>query len=182
MKYYINRFKEIAAKEQGTFYFSDEGLLVGWGVRSPQATFQLEVPYKGHVIYISNKVGNQFTGKCICKLPLGLKAPDFTIKTKSHLSTLFSFNKKNRFKIDSKHKKLITYLKKNDSIKVLNQVAKNDIFEPTIYGKNTKTDYQLIIKYHLEFDNWTQVLQPIITFKKELIDVLEHKEYVVHSS
>ncbi len=46
MKYYTNRFKEIANKENGEFYFTDEDISVGFGVRSPHVTFQLKIPYK----------------------------------------------------------------------------------------------------------------------------------------
>ncbi|WP_299764862.1 hypothetical protein [uncultured Dokdonia sp.] len=177
MKFYIDIFKNIASEENGKFYFSDEGLAIGWGVRSPQMTFQLEIPYKDYIIYISNKTGTQYIGRCICKLPLAIKAPDFTIETKSHFSTLFSFNKNNRFKIISKHKKLSVFLKDNDTLKQLNKIAKDSIFEPTISGTNSETEYILTTKYHLEFDNWTHVLKPLIKLNKELINILTTRDY-----
>lgn len=179
MKYYINIFKEIAAKEQGTFYFSDNVLDIGGGIDSPNVIFHLKIPYKGHEISIINKTGTSFVGTYYCTLPLGLKAPDFTIETRSHFSTLFSRNKKKRFKIATDHTKLNTFLEKSTTLNTLNTIAKDHIFEPYIYGINTSTEYQLKIEYHLQFDNWTQVLEPLIAFKKELIDALEYKSYII---
>jgi hypothetical protein len=91
------------------------------------------------------------------------------------LSTLFSINKKNRFKIATQDQTLYHFLKSNKSLEILNPVAKADIFEPSIEGKITESSYVIRVAYHLEFDNWTQVLEPLISFYKELIDFLESK-------
>ncbi|MEP0265186.1 hypothetical protein [Dokdonia sp.] len=180
MKFYINKFKEIAAKENGTFYFSDSDIGIGGGVRSPHVILQLRIPYKDYEIFINNKTGTSFVGTYSCTLPLALKAPDFTIQTRNHLSTLFSRNKKNRFKITTEQEKLNEFLKKSSSLNALNTIAKDTIFEPYIYGKNSETDYQFKIEYHLQFNNWTQVLEPLITFNKEIIDALENRSYTLH--
>ena len=182
MRYYINRFKEIATKEQGKFYFSDDDIDIGGGIYSPNVIFHLKIPYKGYEISIINRTSTAYVGTYYCTLPLGLKAPDFTIETRSHLSTLFSRNKKKRFKITTGHAKLHTFLENSTTLNTLNTIARDHIFEPYIRGVNTSTEYQFKIEYHLQFDNWTQVLEPLIAFKKELIDVLEYKEYAVHSS
>lgn len=175
MKFYISKFKEIATKENGKFHFIDEGMAIGFGVRSPQATFQLQIPYKDYIIYTSNKVGTQYIGKFICKLPISLKALEFEIKTKTHLSTLFSLNKKKRFKIFTKNQSLYDFLVNNKSLDTLNSVAKTDIFEPMIRGEMINFSYDLKVTYHLEFDNWVQVLNPLIIFYKEVIDFIDSK-------
>ncbi len=175
MKYYINRFKEIANKESGKFYFTDEDISIGMGVRSPHVTFQLKIPYKEYIIYISNKTGTQYVGTYVCKLPISLKASEFEIRTKTHLSTLFSINKKSRFKIVTQDQGLYSFLKNNKSLQSLNTVAKADIFEPIIEGEIIDSSYVVKVTYHLEFDNWTQVLEPLISFYKELINFLENK-------
>lgn len=179
MKFYINRFKEIATKENGTFYFSDNDINIGGGVRSPHVILQLKIPYKDYEISITNKTGTNFVGTYSCTLPLALKAPDFTIQTRNHLATLFSRNKKKRFKITTEHDKLNTFFDKSPSLNVLNTIAKNTVFEPYIYGKNSDIDYQFKIEYHLQFDNWTQVLEPLISFNKEMIDTLESRSYTL---
>ncbi len=91
------------------------------------------------------------------------------------MSTLFSINKKNRFKIATQDQELYHFLKSNTSLETLNIVAKADIFEPLIEGNPTESSYVIRVAYHLEFDNWTQVLEPLISFYKELIDFLESK-------
>ncbi len=175
MRYYINKFKEIVIKENGTFYFSDNDIDIGDGVNSPRVIFYLKIPYKNYEISIINETGTAYVGTYFCSLPLALKAPDFTIETRSHLSTLFSRNKKKRFKITTEHTKLNEFLNKNSSLTMLNTIAKDTIFEPYFYGKKSKTDYQFKIEYHLQFDNWTQVLEPLIAFNKEMIDALESR-------
>lgn len=180
MKFYINKFKEIATKENGTFYFSDSDIGIGGGVHSPHVILQLKIPYKGYEISITNKTGTNFVGTYSCALPLALKAPDFTIQTRNHLSTLFSRNKKNRFKIETEHVKLNEFFENSSSLNALNTIAKDTVFEPYIYGKNSETEYQFKIEYHLQFDNWTQVLEPLIAFNKEIIDTFINRSYILN--
>lgn len=52
-------------------------------------------------------------------------------------------------------------------------IAKETSFEPTIIGENTREGYNLIVEYSLLFDNWTQVIEPIIKFYKEFVDRFE---------
>ncbi|WP_299208505.1 hypothetical protein [uncultured Dokdonia sp.] len=179
MDFYVNIFKNIASKEQGAFYFSDSDLDIGGGLYSPNVVFHLKIPYKHHQISIINKMGTSYVGIYSCVLPLSLKAPDFTINTKSHLSTLFSTDKKDRFKIVTHHRKLQTFLERSTSLKALNTIAKDTAFESYICGRNSTNEYELKIEYHLQFDNWTQVLEPLIAFQKELITLFESKNYTI---
>jgi len=53
-------------------------------------------------------------------------------------------------------------------------IAKETSFEPTIIGENTREGYNLIIEYSLLFQDWIQVIEPIIKFYKEFIDRFEN--------
>lgn len=67
------------------------------------------------------------------------------------------------------------FLKKNIALNQLNLIAQNTAFSPAISGKYSDNTYFIITKYHLQFSNWTQVLEPIIEFYKTCIDEFGEK-------
>ena len=164
-----SEFKRIADKENGKLSYKDQDISIGGGVRSPKVIYLLKIDHKGNEITILNETGTSFVAKVMCQFSVSEKTLDFELDTRSHLSTLFS-RKKNRFKITGKNPNLDLFFYHNDALRKLNDIAGATCFEPHITGKYNNKSYELATKYHLQFEDWTQVLEPLIDFHKTFID------------
>ncbi|OAB81558.1 hypothetical protein [Cochleicola gelatinilyticus] len=162
-------FKRIASLENGTFYYHDKNIAVGGGVRSPRIIYLLMVDYKGYTIKIKNETGFSYHGIITCEMKTNGKPLEFELTTRSNFSSLFRRNKE-RFQINARHLNVEAFLKQSDILKELEQVARKDLFEPTITGVYDGSIFRLTTKYHLQFSDWTQVLEPFISFYKQWID------------
>lgn len=162
-------FKRIAEKEGGKLSYQDKDISIGGGVKSPKLVFLLKINHKGHDISIVNETGTSFVAKITCHLPVSKTSLNFDLTTKSHLSTLFS-RTKNRFKIDSNNSNLDAFIKNDLALKQLNALANETTFAPSISGNYNEDSYTLVTKYHLQFSDWTQVIEPLIAFYRAFID------------
>ena len=164
-----SEFIRIAKKEGGKLSYKDKDIAVGGGVRSPRLVFVLKINHKNHDITIINNTGTSFVANITAHFPVTTTTLDFDLTTKSHLSTLFSKTKE-RFKVKSNHQNITNFTKNDNGLKQLNTIAQDGLFHPTINGSYTKGSYTLESKYHLQFDDWTQVIEPFIQFYKAFID------------
>ncbi len=167
-------FEELAAKENGVFQYKDTTVGLGDGSRSPVVTFLLKFTYKEVDVIIKNETGTAYYGTIIAKINGAKKSMDFEIETISHFKKLFLRNK-NQYRIKAKHNGIKTFLANNQAIKELAEISKKTVFEPYIKGESHETTYSLVTKYHLQFDDWTQVLEPFIKFYKDFIDEFENR-------
>lgn len=62
----------------------------------------------------------------------------------------------------------------DENFEFLSKIADKEKFSPIITCELDKK-WQIITKYHLEFDNWTEVVEPIIGLYKNLIDEFEKR-------
>ncbi|WP_298321387.1 hypothetical protein [uncultured Aquimarina sp.] len=170
---YKKLFKELAEKENGKFYYQDNDIAIGGGVRSPNVIFKIKFKYKDNEFTIINRTGTAYVGTISCELSKDLQPIEFELNTISHLKNLF-LRKKSRFKINTHNRNLKDFLSKNSSLKLLSKIADKEDFSPIITCQND-CSWEITTKYHLEFDNWTQVLEPIIELYKELIDEFEKR-------
>ncbi len=163
-------FKGLAEKENGDFYFKDKDVSLGLGVRSPNVTYVVKFEYKGCEFSVMNSTGRSYEGNITCKLPSSFQIIPFEITNISHLKNLF-LRKKNRLKIQSVNKNIAYFLEKSKDLKDLNVLALKDNYSPWIVS-----DVELrtiVCKYHLEFNDWTDVVEPTIALYKSLIDEFE---------
>lgn len=167
-------FKRIAEKENGKFYFEDENISIGLGVRSPNVTYIVKFSYKNSSFTVYNRTGTAYVGEVVCNLPSTTQIIPFEISSISHLSNLF-LRKKSRFKIKSKNKNLLYFLEQNKAFNELIKIAKKENFSPLILSHINNNQKEIVAKYHLEFDNWTQVLYPLIELFKNLADEFEKR-------
>jgi len=172
-------FKELAAQEQGKFYYYDEDVDIGGGSRNPYVIFLIKFYYRDHEIIVDNRTGTSFEGCITCNLASYAQPIDFEITSISHIANLF-LRKKSRFKINCSNKNLGHFLKTNDSLKELSIIAQKEDFSPYIRCEERDGKYSIITNYHLEFGNWTQVLEPLIAFYKDIVDLLE--KHIAHLS
>jgi hypothetical protein len=170
---YKEFFKNIAEKENGKFYFKDEDISIGMGVRSPNVLYKIGFDYKKNPFTIINRTGTAYVGTISCELNKTLQPIEFEINNISHIQNLF-LRKKSRLKIKSDHSNINYFLTKNDSLKILSQIAKKENFSPIITCKFDRV-WKIEAKYHLEFDNWIEPVEPIIELFKNLINEFEKR-------
>ncbi len=164
-----SEFIRIAKQEGGKLSYKDKDISVGGGVRSPKVIYLLKVPHKDYEITIINETGTSFVANITAQFPVTRQSLDFNLTTKSHLSTLFSRTKE-RFKLNSNTANITSFIKNNESVKQLNTIAKDTLFEPNIIGSYNNGVYTLESKYHVQFSDWTQVIEPLIQFYRTFIN------------
>jgi len=170
---YKSVFKELAERENGKFYYQDKDISIGMGVRSPSVIYKVVFSYKKNEFVIINKTGTNFIGTIRCKLSKTIQPIPFEINSIS-LFKYFLFRKKSRLRAISDNDNIIHFLNNNDYYGQLGQIAINHNFYPSIICKK-EDSWDITSTYHLEFDNWTQVLEPTIQLFKDLIDEFEQR-------
>ena len=161
-------FKKIAERENGEFYFNDENIATGGGVRSPDVTYKVTFKYKSNEFSIVNRNGNVAIDTFNCVLTSALQPIAFEIENISHIKNLF-LRKESRLKIKSENKKIEYFLNQNKAFKKLSSIAAKENFSPYISCK-LDTSWNIIATYHLAFNNPIQVIEPMIKLYKNLID------------
>jgi hypothetical protein len=170
---YKSYFKNLAEKENGKFYFRDEDISIGMGVRSPNVIYKVTFDYKDNHFTIINRTGTAYVGSISCELSKSLQPIQFEINNISHIQNLF-LRKKSRLKIIADNPNIKYFLTENENLESLSKIADKEKFSPIITCELDKK-WQIITKYHLEFDNWTEVVEPIIGLYKNLIDEFEKR-------
>lgn len=174
-------FKELARKEQGTFYFKDEDISLGMGVRSPHVVYRVEFVYKKHKFIVENRTGTAFVATITCRFASTLRPIRFSLHPLSHLKNLF-LRKESRLSVSSENQNLQFFIENNNSFKKLNGIACEHNFSPAIECDADPVS-QIVTTYHLEFDDWTEPVHPLIAFYKDLIDEFEKGQLnVIHTS
>lgn len=165
-------FQRIADKEAGKFYFQEENHLLSNGAHTPDLSFLIRMKYKDNEISVLNQTGTSFVGTIIGKLASHIRPIDFELTSISNLANFF-LRRKSRFKIRSENEKIKYFLEHNDVLKQLSDIANNTAFTPHITIDNKNGVDRIITKYHLEFEDWTQVIEPMIELYKNLMDEFE---------
>jgi hypothetical protein len=166
-------FTNLAEKEGGKFYFRDKdiGSAIGLGVRSPNVNYIVKFLYKENEFTVLNSTGTSFCGEITCSFSSTTRPIKFKLNSISHFKNIF-LRRKNRFKIKTKNENLEYFILKSQNMKKLNEISKKEAFDPTIICETNGIN-KITTKYHLEFDDWTQVIEPIIGLYKELIQEFE---------
>ena len=167
---HIDFFKNLAEKENGKFYFSDGNMSFTDGSRIPDVTYQVKFVYKGNKFELNNRTGVSFEAQCYCNLNDNLKPSEFEIECISHFKKLF-LRKQHRLKIKSEDPALHSFIVNNKYFKQLGELGVKEDFSPAIScSKSDAGNWYLTATYHLEFNNYTQVISPLIDFYKSVID------------
>lgn len=174
---YRDFFKSLAREKKGKFYFKDEDISIGMGVRSPNVTYKVTYKYKGNGISIMNRTGTAYVGVISCNLTSTLRPSKFEITNTSHFQNLFLRNK-SRLKITAENSNLYHFIANNTALTQLDKIAAQHNFSPIITCTLCNV-WMLEAKYHLEFDNWTAPVQPIVELFENLIDEFsKHYTYI----
>ena len=88
--------------------------------------------------------------------------------TRSHFANFF-YRKKDRFNIKTNNENIKSFLRQSDGFSKMKVISKEVMFDPTFIGQNTNNEFQLVTDYHLQFNNWWEVIEPLFIFYKEFI-------------
>jgi len=170
---YKTYFKNLAEKENGNFYFKDDNLVFGDGVRSPNVTYIVKFDHGDNHFTVINRTGTAYVATISCKLSKSIQPIEFEINNISHFNNLF-LRRKKLLEINTKNQNIKYFLTHNDNFESLERIAGNNKFSPIITCIKDK-EWSIIAKYHLEFDNWTEPIEPIIKLFKDLIAEFEQR-------
>lgn len=168
MRKYIKTFQQIAERENGNFLYTDDGP----SARIPHAVLFVKFKYKEALISIKNTVGTEFSGNALCKIPLGKRIGNFEITTREPLFRMI-YKKDQIFKFKYLDPKTKYLLHQNLKLKELEAIASKIEFIPSFEGTSNTKSYVLKINYALMFDDWDQVIEPIIDFYKSFYDQIQ---------
>jgi hypothetical protein len=128
-------------------------------------SLSLKIPYKNNIICVHYEVGDIKLGRIESAFSEINKLPQFDITTRSHFKRLI-FRNKNILKVNSKKEKFKKRLEKLLSETELELIARKTLFLPETKSIN----YNIKTEFSLSFDDNLEVLMPLISFYKSLID------------
>lgn len=138
------------------------------GSRLTVSLYELFCEYKGHKIELVYELGSHN----LAKVEVGLSAsrvPLFLITNKSHFSRLFSF-KGNILKVECRDPQFKKYLEEILHATGLEQIARDNLFEPRIEVKTEAHGVKIITGFYLGFEDKAGAVLPLLDFYKRIID------------
>ena len=162
-------FEKLAEELENTTFKCEDYIVEGAGFSNlPISVYSLEVIYNQNKIIIENELGNHNFGKVEMVLK-DKNLPEFEITNVNHFVNLF-LRKKNMFNVKSSNLTFKKYLEEKLIDSNLEQIAKDNLFEPKITNKKLKFDSHITTIYHLEFPDKIGAIKVIVKFYKYLID------------
>jgi hypothetical protein len=163
----IEEFKRLSEIHNGELSIKEDTLPTYNGGRDFFYTLFLRIRYEGRIIDIKNTTGAP-VGTVTCNFGKQKNDLEFSMTTRDVFISIFF--KGSRFKFKNSSPNIDRFFSNSDSFKQLEEITKKTAFEPSIIGEHQNNNYQLKFLYSLKFDNWVQVIEPIINFYKEFID------------
>lgn len=132
--------------------------------------FIISIPFKNHLIQLENEYGTSNSATVLMKIQKGF-VPEFEIRSRSHLSNLFAL-KKRSFTVDSENAQIKSQLEKALVISGMEEVAKKNLFEPTIRAERINGAQFIKTDYHLQLKDKIGAAKALIDFYKKIVDLL----------
>lgn len=154
--------------ENSTFSYSDYKVDGDGFSILPISIYSLVVDYKGSAICVENELGNHNIGKVELLLE-GKRLPEFRITNTNHFVNIF-LRRKIILKVECKNNLFKKFLEQKLTETGLEKLAKDNLFEPEIFNLFERNKMKIVTKYHLQFEDKTGVIKPLISFYKSLID------------
>ncbi|MFP9113684.1 hypothetical protein ACLI1A_07060 [Flavobacterium sp. RHBU_3] len=165
------QFQELANQHDTQYYIKELKVSGTVGSKLPVAIYTLHIHHRDIPINIKFEFGNHNLAEFDFELPHSATRPDFVIEARDVFERLFSFNK-NRWKINCEHGVFKSSLLNLVERSTLNELAKQEAFEPKITGKKTPDSYTVKVVYYLGFNNKEQSLKVVTNFCTSLIDFI----------
>lgn len=142
--------------------------VMGAGVSITVGKFKLSVPYKRHFIVIDNEYGTNNSATVKMKVEKGF-TPEFKITARNHLKNLFA-RKKRFFEIESSNVQFKNYLEEALFESGMDEIAKENLFEPTIQVERIAGSQFINAEYHLQLKDKIGAVKALIDFYKLIVD------------
>ena len=140
------------------------------GVSHSISNVWITVPYKNHQIHIDNEYGISNSALVEMEIENGF-IPAFTIDSRSHFQNLFSFKKK-RFIVKCDNLQYKKILEGALITSGMDQISKDNLFEPTIKVENKNGVQFINTAHHLQFNDKIGGVKALIDFYKIIVDRL----------
>jgi hypothetical protein len=144
--------------------------IIGTGVFTTVSKFRINVPYKGHFIAVDNQFGNPVLGKVSMKIEKGIIS-EFEIHSRNHLKNLF-VRKKKYFEIECSNDQFKKYLEEALFESGMEEIAKENLFEPSIKIERIEGAQFVNTEYHLQLKDKIGAVKALIYFYKEIVNGL----------
>lgn len=95
--------------------------------------------------------------------------PEFKIESRNHLQNLFSIKKKS-FEVKCENQQFKSIVEEALEKSGMNQIAKDNLFEPTIKVENENGEQSINSEYHLQLKDKIGGAKALIDFYKILVD------------
>ena len=157
-------FENLATElENTTFSYQDY-----YNPNLPMTIYSMETNYKGNSIRTKNEFGNHNLGN-IDLILNDKKLPEFEVTSTNHFVNLF-LRKKEMLTVESRNITFKKFVEKKLRESNLQQIAKENSFEPRITNKHIHFDSHINTLYHLQFSDKIGAIKAIINFYKHLIE------------
>lgn len=130
--------------------------------------FVISVPYKDHLIRIQNEFGTSNPATVTMRIDREF-IQEFTIESRNHIQNLFSIKKKS-FVVKCDNQQYKSIIEEALETAGMNQIAKDNLFEPTIKVENKKGNQFINAEYHLQLKDKIGGVKSLIDFYKTLVD------------
>ena len=137
-------------------------------------TLSVNILYRKHLIKVEYNVSIGQSGLIKVDFEDGEHLPEFEIKNRSHYLRLLNKNL-DILKVDSKDSHFNDKLIKKLHEVGLEELARNNQFEPIIKAHKIDNKIQAHSTYHLAFEEKKEALEPMIALYKWLIDTAIEK-------
>lgn len=166
----IEEYKNLIASYDGAQMEHQESKVkvIGAGVSITVIKFKLSVPHKRHFIIIDNEYGTNNSATVKMKVDKGF-IPEFKITARNHLKNLFA-RKKRYFEVESSNVQFKSYLEEVLLESGMDEIAKENLFEPTIQVERIDGSQYINTEYHLQIKDKIGAIKALIDFYKLIID------------
>lgn len=137
-------------------------------------TLSVNILYRKHLIKVEYNVSIGQSGLIIVDFENGEQLPEFDIKNRSHFLRLVK-KKLDILKVEGEDVQFNDSLSKKIKELGLEELARNNQFEPNIVARKIDNKIQVHSTYHLAFEEKKEVLEPMIALYKWLIDTAIEK-------
>ena len=165
-----SKLEKIASDENGKYTIEDYKTSFTDGSRSPETYHIVTFEYRESEIRIVVQNGFIETARVIVTLSTYTRPIEFEIDCISPFENLF-LRRKTRFKVKCKNKNFKHFLE-NKALSIFDNVMESENYNPRFYTQVENSNNQIVIEFHLGFENWTDIFNEITTFLKLIIDEL----------
>lgn len=165
-----SRLKQIASNENGEYSVKEQSRIFADGSRCPEIEHRIQISYNDCDIKIFISTGFLEIANVNCILSSYIRPIDFEIESVSPFMNLF-LRRKSIFKVKCKNKNF-KYFLENKALLIFDDDINTKNFAPTIYSKKEGRSNNIVMEFHLAFEDWIDIFEDVILFFKSVIDEL----------